>query len=571
MQNIGKIADDLGLKPEHVLPYGHYKAKISLDALSGDALSGDALSGDSLSKGASGRGKLIVVTGITPTPAGEGKTTTAIGLTQGMGRLGHKVTVNLREPTLGPIFGIKGGGTGGGMARIVPEDEINIHFTGDAHAVASAHNLLAALVDNAVFRNAVPGLDASGIHWTRVTDASDRGLRQVLTGVGAPIGGAGTYGPLREARFDIVSASEIMAILALADGPDDLRERISRIVVGVTRNGEPVSVAGLGVQGALMTLLHQTVMPNLVQTLEGQPALVHAGPFGNIAHGCSSILADRMALSYADYVITEAGFASDLGFEKFMHIKTRPRPGYDSGLMPSAAVLVASARALKWHGGARRRDLNRPNEGSVMAGGPNLAHHVGIVTGFGLPCVVAINRFSSDSPGELAAVKNIAMKAGATAAVECDGYARGGAGAEELAQAVADAAQTQDGSRLTYAYPMEATAQDKTLALAQKIYGAADVAWSAQALNQLKYFESQGWGNLPICMAKTHLSISHDPALRNRPQGYTFPVNDLRASVGAGFLYALAGRIETLPGLPTRPRALEMDVSPEGEVIGILN
>ena len=549
MQFITKIADDLGIDSEHVLPYGRYKAKISLDALR------DAKDG---------QGKLVVVTGITPTPAGEGKTTTAIGLTQGMGRLGHKVVVNLREPTLGPIFGIKGGGTGGGKARIVPEDEINIHFTGDAHAVASAHNLLAALVDNAVFRNAVPDFEATGIHWTRVTDASDRGLRQVVAGVG----GTG-YGPLREARFDIVSASEIMAILALTDGPQDLRERISRIVVGVTRGGEPVSAGRLGVEGSLMTLLHQTVMPNLVQTTEGQPAVVHAGPFGNIAHGCSSILADKLAVGYADYVVTEAGFASDLGFEKFMHIKTRPGPGYGGGLLPSAAVLVASARALKWHGGARRRDLDQPNVESLFAGGPNLAHHVGIVKGFGLPVVVAINRFGSDTAEELDAVRQIAMDAGATSAVECDGFARGGAGSEELAQAVVEA--TQIGSEITYAYPLEASAQDKVLALAQKVYGAADVTWSADARRQLQYFESQGWGNMPVCMAKTHLSISHDPSLRNRPQGYTFPVNEIRASVGAGFLYALAGRIETLPGLPTRPRALDMDVTADGEVVGILN
>ena len=549
MEPITKIADDLGIDSEHVLPYGRYKAKISLDALR-----------DAKDR----QGKLVVVTGITPTPAGEGKTTTAIGLTQGMGRLGHKVIVNLREPTLGPIFGIKGGGTGGGKARIVPEDEINIHFTGDAHAVASAHNLLAALVDNAVFRNAIPDFEATGIHWTRVTDASDRGLRQVVAGVG----GTG-YGPLREARFDIVSASEIMAILALTDGPQDLRERISRIVVGVTRGGEPVSVGRLGVEGSLMTLLHQTVMPNLVQTTEGQPAVVHAGPFGNIAHGCSSILADKLAVGYADYVITEAGFASDLGFEKFMHIKTRPSPGYGGGLLPSAAVLVASARALKWHGGARRRDLDQPNVESVFAGGPNLAHHVGIVKGFGLPVVVAINRFGADSAEELDAVRQIAMSAGATSAVECDGFARGGAGSEELAQAVVEATQT--GSEITYAYPLEASAQDKVLALAQKVYGAADVTWSADARRQLQYFESQGWGNLPVCMAKTHLSISHDPSMRNRPQGYTFPVNDIRASVGAGFLYALAGRIETLPGLPSQPRALDMDVTADGEVVGILN
>ena len=542
MEPITKIADGLGLNPDHLVPYGRYKAKISLEALK---------------QPADYRGKLVVVTGITPTPAGEGKTTTAIGLTQGMGRLGHKVSVNLREPTLGPIYGIKGGGTGGGAARVVPEDEINIHFTGDAHAVGSAHNLLAALVENAVFRGAVPGLDATGIMWNRVTDASDRGLRQMVSG----IGGSG-YGPVREARFDIVSASEIMAILALSASPDDLRERVSRIVVGETRDGEPVTVGQLEVTGALMTLLHQTVMPNLVQTLEGQPSIIHAGPFGNIAHGCSSILADKMALGYADYVITEAGFASDLGFEKFMNIKTR-----QSGLPPSAAVLVASARALKWHGGMRRRDLGNPDPEAVVTGGDNLVHHIGIVRGFNLPCVVAINRFGTDSPEELAAVNKIAMDAGATSAVECDGYAQGGAGGEELAQAVVDASVgTPD---ITYTYPSDAAPRDKVLALAQQIYGAADVNWSPEARRRLQYFESQGWGNLPICMAKTHLSISHDQSLKGRPQGYTFPITDIRASVGAGFLYALAGRIETLPGLPTRPRALDMDVTPEGEVLGL--
>ena len=502
------------------------------------------------------RGKLVVVTGITPTPAGEGKTTTAIGLTQGLGRLGQRAAVTLREPTLGPVFGIKGGGTGGGAARVVPEEEINIHFTGDAHAVASAHNLLAALVDNAVFRHSLPDFEADGIRWSRVTDASDRGLRQIVAGVG----GAG-YGPLREAQFSIVSASEIMAILALADNRNDLRERMGRIVVGVTRSGAPVSVAPLGFTGALMTLLHQTIMPNLVQTLEGQPALVHAGPFANIAHGCNSVIADRMGLAYSDYVITEAGFASDLGFEKFMHIKARNRD-----LTPSAAVLVASARALKWHGGAARRELARPNTERVVAGGANLAHHVGIVKSFGLPAVVAVNRFDTDTPEELAAVQDIALAAGADAAVECDGYAQGGAGAEALAEAVM-AASAGD-AEVAYLYDSDAPAQDKALALAQKVYGAGDVSWSPAALRQLRYFESQGWGQLPICMAKTHSSISHDPALRNRPQGYTFPVNELRASVGAGFLYALAGRIETLPGLPTRPRALDMDVGEDGQVVG---
>ena len=542
MEPITKIANELGLNEDHLIPYGRHKAKISLEALK---------------KPDDYRGKLVVVTGITPTPAGEGKTTTAIGLTQGMGRLGHKVSVNLREPTLGPIFGIKGGGTGGGMARVVPEDEINIHFTGDAHAVGSAHNLLAALVENEVFRGSIPGLESSGLMWNRVTDASDRGLRQVVSGIGGV-----NFGPLREARFDIVSASEIMAILALASGLDDLRDRLNRIVIGETSEGEPVDVEQLGFAGSLMTLLHQTVMPNLVQTMEGQPSIIHAGPFGNIAHGCSSIIADKMALGYADYVITEAGFASDLGFEKFMHIKTR-----QSGLLPSCAVLVASARALKWHGGIRRRALGNPAPDAVIAGADNLIHHIGIVRSFGLPCVVAINRFGTDSPEELAAVKQIAIDPGALSAGECDGDAQGGAGGEDLAQAVIDA--SQDTTTITYAYPTNASAEDKVLALAQTIYNASDVSWSPGAQRRLRYFESKGWGDLPICMAKTHLSISHDQSLKGRPGNYTFPITDIRASVGAGFLYALAGPIQTLPGLPTRPRALDMDVTLDGEVIGL--
>ena len=443
------------------------------------------------------------------------------------------------------------------MARVVPEDEINIHFTGDAHAVGSAHNLLAALVENEVFRGSIPGLESSGLMWIRVTDASDRGLRQVVSGIGGV-----NFGPLREARFDIVSASEIMAILALASGLDDLRDRLNRIVIGETSEGEPVNVEQLGCAGSLMTLLHQTVMPNLVQTMEGQPSIIHAGPFGNIAHGCSSIIADKMALGYADYVITEAGFASDLGFEKFMHIKTR-----QSGLLPSCAVLVASARALKWHGGIRRRDLGNPDPDAVIAGADNLIHHIGIVRSFGLPCVVAINRFGTDSPEELAAVKKIAIDAGAISAVECDGYAQGGAGGEDLAQAVIDA--SQDTTTITYAYPTNASAEDKVLALAQTIYNASDVSWSPGAQRRLRYFESKGWGDLPICMAKTHLSISHDQSLKGRPGNNTFPITDIRASVGAGFLYALAGPIQTLPGLPTRPRALDMDVTLDGEVIGL--
>ncbi|MDE2779424.1 MAG: formate--tetrahydrofolate ligase [Chloroflexota bacterium] len=542
MLPIAQVADQLGIASEHLIPYGHYKAKISLDSLNGRD---------------ERQGKLVVVTGITPTPAGEGKTTTSVGLTQGMGKLGHKAVVTLREPTLGPIFGIKGGGTGGGMARVVPEDEINIHFTGDAHAVASAHNLLAALVDNAVYRRQVPGFQPAGIQWSRVTDASDRSLRNIVAGVGGS-----NNSPLRETRFDIVSASEIMAILALAADPDDLRDRLSRIVVGFTDSGEPVSAGDLEVVGSLMTLLRHTTMPNMVQTLEGQPSLIHAGPFGNIAHGCSSIIGDKVALAYSDYVITEAGFGSDLGFEKFMHIKTR-----QSGLNPNAAVLVASVRALKWHGGANRRDLATPDPDAVTAGGSNLAHHIGIVKGFGLPCVVAINRFGTDSSEELEAVRAIAMDAGADSAVEADGFAQGGDGMTGLAEAVVKAADGQP--NVTYAYPLDAPVEDKVLSLARQVYHADSVNWSAEARRSLRRFEAQGWGNLPICMAKTHLSTSHDPTLRGSPSGYAFPIADIRASVGAGFLYALAGRIETLPGLPTRPRALEMDVDAQGEVVGL--
>jgi len=547
VEPINQIAAGLGIKEEHLIPFGRYKAKISMDALN-DAPTRER------------RGKLVVVTGMTPTPAGEGKTTTAIGLTQGIGRLGHRAVVNLREPSLGPIFGIKGGGTGGGKARVVPEDEINIHFTGDAHAVSSAHNLLAALVDNAVYRNEASDMDATGIEWSRVTDASDRSLRQVVAG----LGGSGNS-PLRETRFDFVAASEIMAVLALSTGLEDLRSRISRIVVGTSRGGDPVSVEMLGVTGALMTLLRQAIIPNMVQTLEGQPAFVHTGPFGNIAHGCSSVVSDQLALAFSDYVITEAGFGSDLGFEKFMHIKAR-----QSGLLPSAVVLVASVRALRWHGGSTRRALSQPNLEAVVAGGANLAHHVGIVRSFGLPVVVAINRFDGDGADELKAAKETALEAEATDAVECSGFAEGGEGGVALAEAVVRAAAaTGNDSSIQYAYPLDATVRDKVLALAQRTYGADDVSWTAEARRKLRYFESQGWGSLPICMAKTHLSISHDPTRRGSPSGYTFPISDIRVSVGAGFLYTMAGRIETLPGLPSRPRALDMDVDASGEVTGL--
>ena len=545
MDPINLVAERLGIAQEHLIPFGRHKAKISLDAIKDNGQ----------------QGKLVVVTGITPTPAGEGKTTTSIGLTDGLGRLGHRPVVNLREPALGPIFGIKGGGTGGGKARIVPEDEINIHFTGDAHAVGSTHNLLAALVENAVYRNNACDMAPEGVTWSRVTDASDRALRQITTGLG---GNANS--PLRETRFDFITASEIMAILALAADPDDLRARLSRMVVGTNRSGAPVSVDDLGLAGPLMAVMRHTVMPNLVQTMEGQPAIVHSGPFGNIAHGCSSIIADRMALGYADIIITEAGFASDLGFEKFMHIKTRR-----SGLPVSAAVLVASVRAMRWHGGALRRELAQPNLAAMEAGAANMVHHVNIVRSFGLPVVVALNRFEGDSAEELQAAARIAKDAGAYATAEYSGFTDGGEGGVALAEAVARAANDASviPNQIDYAYDLDATIEEKVLALARRVYGADAVNWTPDARRRARFFTRQGWGNLPICMAKTHLSISHDPTLKGSPSGYTFPVSDIRASVGAGFLYALAGRIETLPGLPSQPRAMAMDVSPDGEILGL--
>ena len=545
MDPINAVADRLGLDQKHLIPFGNTKAKVSLDAIRENGQ----------------RGKLVVVTGITPTPAGEGKTTTSIGLTDGLGRLGHKAVVNLREPALGPIFGIKGGGTGGGKARVVPEDEINIHFTGDAHAVGSSHNLLAALVENAVYRNQACDMAPEGITWSRVTDASDRALRQITSGLG---GNANS--PLRETRFDFITASEIMAILALATDLEDLRARLSRIVVGTNRSGDPVSVGDLELTGPLMAVMRHTVMPNLVQTMEGMPAIVHSGPFGNIAHGCSSIIADRLALGYADIIITEAGFASDLGFEKFMHIKTR-----NSGLPVAAAVLVSSVRAMRWHGGALRRNLAQPDLEAMKAGSANMVHHINIVRSFGLPVVVALNRFEGDSAEELQAAAEIASQAGAYATAEYSGFADGGEGGVALADAVARAANDSSAipDSIDYAYDLDASIEDKVLALARRIYGAERVTWTPDARRRARFFASQGWDKLPICMAKTHLSISHDPTLKGSPSGYVFPVSDIRASVGAGFLYTLAGRIETLPGLPSRPRAVDMDLSPDGDIINL--
>ncbi len=542
MKPINEIAAQIGLDPQAIEPYGHYMAKVPLEIFPQGTQ----------------RGKLILVTGINPTPAGEGKTTVSVGLTEGLVKLGHQVIVTLREPSLGPVFGIKGGGTGGGQATILPEEEINLHFTGDMHAVASTNNLLAALVDNAVYRGDIDGFEASGVEWRRVTDASDRALRQVITGLG---GSANT--PFREAGFSIIAASEIMAILALTSGWDDLRCRLERIVVGLTRDSQPVTVGDLKVTGALISLMRHAIKPNLVQTVEGQAALVHAGPFGNIAHGCSSVLADRLALGCSEYVVTEAGFGADLGFEKFMHIKAR-----FNDLIPSAVVLVATVRAIKWHGGVVVGELDHPNEAAMEKGFANLEHMVGLVQRFGLPVVVAINRFPSDTDAETSLLRRLTLKAGAQGVAEINAFQKGGEGALELAEVVKGVATSVP--EVSYLYPQDASIEEKVEALARDVYGADGVAWNPTARRRLRRFESLGWGKLPICMAKTHLSLSHDPKLKGRPSGYEFQVADIRVSTGAGFVYPLAGRIETLPGLPSKPRALDIDVDATGNVVGLM-
>ena len=539
LRPIAEVARAAGIPPKHLIPYGASKAKVALDAVLPERT-----------------GKLIVVTGVTPTPAGEGKTTTTVALTQGLGKIGKKAAATLREPSLGPIFGIKGGGTGGGKSRVVPEDEVNVHFTGDAHAVGSAHNLLGAIAENAAQRGLIPGISPQDITWRRVVDIEDRALRSIVSGLEGS-----ANAPLRESGFDIVTASEIMATLALSSDLADLRARLGRITVASGAGGKRTTASDIGAVGSLMALLRHALIPNLVQTLEGQPAFVHTGPFGNIAHGCSSVVADRLALGYADYVVTEAGFGADLGFEKFMHIKCR-----SSGLRPSAAVLVGTARAMKHHGGVPASSLDRPDPFSVRIGTANLQHMIGIIRAFGLPVVVAVNHFPTDTPEETVIMQDVAIEAGASAAVVCSGFADGGDGATELAEAVVRAAEGEP-PEITYLYPMEAPIREKALALAKTVYGAADVRWSPEASRRLDGFERQGLGGLPVCMAKTPLSISHDSSLKNRPSGYTFEISDVRASTGAGFVYPVAGNIVTMPGLPKTPRALDVDA--EGNIVGL--
>lgn len=539
MESVAAIARNMGLEPKHLIAYGDDVAKVSLDAINPRAK----------------QGKLVAVTGITPTRAGEGKTTIAIGLTDALAKLGRRAAVTIREPSLGPIFGAKGGGTGGGKARVEPASDINLHFTGDSYAVASAHNLLAALTDNAVRNDTIHGFVSSGITWNRVSPVEDRVLRSVVTGLGGD-----ANGPVRETGFDITEASEIMAILALANDHDDLRKRLGAITVGLTIDGRPVKAGEIGAVGSMMALLHKALLPNLVQTLEGQPAFVHTGPFGNIAHGSSSVVADRLALGHADYVVTEAGFGADLGFEKLMHIKMRA-----AGLCPSAVVLVATARGLKSHGGVPSTALEFPDAMAVNIGSANLKHMVDVVRSFGLPVVVAINRFPTDTAEEIVIMQDVAISAGASAAVIVSSFKDGSSGAMELAEAVERLSTTA--SKPTYLYAEDATLIDKVYAVATKVYGASGVSWSRAADRKLADFERQGLGGLPVCIAKTPYSLSHDPALKNKPTQFTLEITDVRASTGAGFVYPIAGSIVTMPGLPRKPRSL--DVDREGNITGL--
>ena len=531
MNHISKISKKLGLDNQEIIYIGKYKAKIPFESI----------------KEKPGNGKLIVVTGITPTKAGEGKTTTAIGLTQGLNKLGKSAVASLREPSLGPVFGIKGGGTGGGKSKVIPEDEINIHFTGDAHAIGSAHNLLAALVDNAIQRNQISNMDSSGITWNRVTDVLDRGLRNIVIGMGGK-----NNAPLRETSFDIVTASEIMAIMALSRNLDDLRSRLLNIVIGYDNSQKPIYVKDFDFVGSLLSILRYALMPNIVQTTEGNPAIIHTGPFGNIAHGCSSVIGDTFATQVSDYVLSEAGFGADLGFEKFMHIKSRT-----SDLKPQGAVIVGTIRAIKSHGGIKFADLTNPNSEAINKGIDNLIHHINNISKFGLKPVVALNIFPDDKAEEIKLVKSLLSDTKAFAVVESDSYSKGGDGNIELGEAVIESSKNKITPK--YIYELEDTIKQKVHKLATNIYNANNVKWSPVASKKVKTFESNGWGNMPICMAKTPLSISHNPRLKSLPKDYTFEITDVRASVGAGFIYPIAGSIMTMPGLPTNPRSLDID------------
>ena len=540
---IEDVGQRLGIDRQHLVHYGRDKAKISMEFCA------EARSRK--------EGKLVLVSAINPTPAGEGKTTTSIGLADGLNRIGQRAVLCLREPSLGPCFGMKGGATGGGYAQVAPMEDINLHFTGDIHAVSTANNLLAAALDNHLHHGNALSIDPRRVLWRRALDMNDRSLRQTVIG----LGGTGSSIP-RETGFDIAVASEVMAILCLSESTAELKERLGRMVVAQTREREPVYAADLNVHGAMAVLLKDALKPNLVQTLEGTPALVHGGPFANIAHGCSSVMATRLGMSLSDYAITEAGFGADLGAEKFFDIKCR-----QAGIEPDVAVLVATVRALKFHGGKARKALSNEDPEAVQKGAANLAKHVENIRRYGVPVVVAINAFSGDSQAEWEVLQRACDDLGVRVALS-EHWARGGAGAQTLAEAVVETAETQAG-QFQVLYPDEMPLWEKIRTVAQKIYGADDIAGDSRLRKQIARLEEQGYGHLPVCLAKTQYSLSADPLLRGRPHGFEVPVREVRLSAGAGFIVVLTGDIVTMPGLPRVPAAEAIDLDENGQIEGL--
>lgn len=543
MLPITEVAAKLGIGEEDIELYGRYKAKLSMDLIKRVQDKPD--------------GKLILVTAITPTPAGEGKSTTTVGLAQGLAKIGQKVIVALREPSLGPCMGIKGGAAGGGYSQVVPMEDINLHFTGDFHAITSAHMLLAAMLDNHIQQGNTLNIDPRRIVWKRVVDMNDRELRNIVVGLGGK-----AHGVPRQDGFDITVASEVMAILCLATGLHDLKERLSKIIVAYDYSGNPITAGMLKAQGAMAALLKDAVKPNLVQTLENVPAIIHGGPFANIAHGCNSVMATKTALKLADYTITEAGFGADLGAEKFFDIKCRY-----AGLKPDAVVLVATVRALKMHGGVPKTDLATPDVEAVKRGIVNLEKHIENIKQYGLPLVVAINAFAQDTPEELEAIRSHCAAHGVNVALS-EVFAKGGEGGIELAkEVVALATSGKAGFKLLYGE--ELSLKEKIETIAKKIYGAVGVNYTKEANNALKDFEKMGYGHLPVCMAKTQYSFSDDPALLGRPEGFEITIKNCRIAAGAGFVVVLTGDIMTMPGLPKVPAAEKIDVSDDGVISGL--
>ena len=540
---IGEIGAKIGIPGEHLFPYGHDKAKVGLDYLDSLAARPD--------------GKLVLVTAITPTPAGEGKTTTAVGLGDGLSRIGKRTVICLREPSLGPCFGMKGGAAGGGYAQVVPMESINLHFTGDFHAIGAAHNLLSAMVDNHIHWGNALGIDTRRVTWGRVVDMNDRALRSVSIALGGVWNGYP-----RESGFDITVASEVMAIFCLAEGLTDLERRLGNIVVGQTREQEARYASELEADGAMTVLLKDALMPNLVQTLENNPAFIHGGPFANIAHGCNSVMATRLGLKLADYTVTEAGFGADLGAEKFFDIKCRK-----AGLNPDAAVVVATIRALKMHGGVAIPDLGSENVDAVRAGLVNLGRHLDNIARFGVPAVVGINRFTADTDAELVAVRDYCERRGAVA-VECTHWANGSAGAEELARKVVELVDS-GAADFRPLYPDEMGLWEKIETIARNIYGAAEVAAPPNVRTEIARFEAEGFGHYPVCMAKTQYSFSTDPNAKGAPSGHSIHVREVRLSAGAEFLVAICGNMMTMPGLPRVPSATRIRLNQAGEIEGL--